>query len=80
MSFFFNEGFPLTDRQDMSRVLRERVERVALRSESESVLQEPIEKGKVKFKHRIEDLVFGVAGREINPVPIEQFSCRRQNT
>ena len=64
----------------MSRVLRERVERVALRSESESVLQEPIEKGKVKFKHRIEDLVFGVAGREINPVPIEQFSCRRQNT
>ena len=37
----------------MSRVLRERVERVALRSEPESVLQEPIEKGKVKFKQKI---------------------------
>ena len=41
----------------MSRVLRERVERVALRSEPESVLQEPIEKGKVKFKHRIEEKI-----------------------
>ena len=37
----------------MSRVLRERVERVALRYEPESVLQEPIEKGKVKFKQKI---------------------------
>ena len=51
----------------MSRVLRERVERVALRSEPS--------RAKLNSNRR-----FGVAGREIKPVPIEQFSWSRQNT
>ena len=61
----------------MPRVPRERVERVAMRSEPESVLQEP-RKAELN-SNRIEE--FGVAGgREIKLVPIEQFSCCRQNT